>query len=123
MNIFFADFSLNSATFICIAEPGATVLSSAAKPPYTITLQHEEIVILSADESTKTAQWLQNSLLPKLKSWSAPASTTEGNKQRCIASHSLLNDAEEYVKLYNELKQKYGIEMVAVSVLERQPEH
>lgn len=110
---YFTDFHLISATFICIADPNTSVLSSAAKPPYKIALQNDEIVIIPQCDSTKAAHWLLNCLLPKLKSWSAP---NNGNKQRCIASHSLLDSVEEYIQLYNELKLKYGVDMVAVRI-------
>lgn len=63
-------------------------------------------------------QWLMHCLLPKFIKWwksflaeTCSGDTTEVTK---IESLSLIN-IEEYNQLYNDLKDKYGIDMVKVS--------
>lgn len=108
------DFIQTSATFICIPDPNSSNHCSAADPPFSVSFdQHQIAIHTDAATTTKAAHWLQNNLLPKLQSWSQPIGA--GTSQRSINSNSLLDCPEAYINLYNELKLKYGLDMVAVS--------
>lgn len=122
------DFDGLSATFICIpnaisnGESTANRFCSAAHlGTYRIGFADNTINTEFDDVNAEVAKhptvhWLQTGLLPKLKNWAARTDEVEQNAatQRSIESHCLLDDAEAYINLYNELKIKYGQEMVAV---------
>lgn len=88
---------------------------SGAEPPYAISLNDNKILVNSKGVSNSpNEQWLQYCLLPKFtKWWTSFADDTESSER--IESLSLIN-IEEYNQLYNELKDKYGIDMVKVSL-------
>lgn len=118
-SVFFLDFLLESATFVCISNANGDLSPcSAAQPSYCVRRQSQSIVIESSEEG-KHDIWLQDTLLPKLIRWASETRASgEGPHGYCLAvdSHSLI-DAEAYNVLYNQLKLKYGVQMV-----ERWPE-
>lgn len=116
------DFTTHTATFICAVDSTASNHCSAANPPYCIDFQHNQIALHSIGKGTeptpsKSVHWLQNTLLPKLRNWSTPVDDANDSQRTSIGTHRLLDSQEEYINLYNELKLKYGVDMV-----ERWPE-
>lgn len=85
---------------------------SAADPPFRIDFIENHITIHPDEANASNAKWLETVLTPKLRNWSAPVN--EDSRHRSIESNSLLSSQEAYIQLYNELKLKYGAEMVAV---------
>lgn len=73
----------------------------------------------SDEHFTRHRGWIKHSFLPKPTKWMT-SMTNENLQAKCefenIESLSLIN-LEDYIKLYNELKVKYGEHMVKVSAI------
>lgn len=71
----------------------------------------------SDEHFTRHHGWIKHRFLPKLTKWMT-SMANENPQAKCefenIESLSLIN-LEDYIKLYNELKVKYGEHMVKVS--------
>ncbi|KAH9635322.1 hypothetical protein HF086_017888 [Spodoptera exigua] len=80
---------------------------------YTIQLNTNYILLTAiSDENSKSFKWLSNTLLPQLIKWGTESeSSTKSNM--CNESLSLVSQTEYYEK-YNDLKVKYGKEMVKI---------
>lgn len=86
---------------------------------YKATLTSDNLISIEVigDESDKKVfTWIKHCLLPKLVKW-CDQEVSEENQGIVSNVQSLsLVDIEEYNDLYNELKMKYGLEMVKVSI-------
>lgn len=58
--------------------------------------------------------WLQNTLLPKLKNWSETFKIEDINAAEGKLHSLSLIDVEEYAKVYNDMKSRYAQSLVEV---------
>ncbi|KAJ8722521.1 hypothetical protein PYW07_003701 [Mythimna separata] len=81
---------------------------------YTIELKNSHIVLnANQDESSKSYNWLVNTLLPQLIKWGSETTNHKTKSKLCNESLSLVSQTKYYEK-YNDLKLKYGKEMVKI---------
>lgn len=85
---------------------------------YKITLTSDNsisIEVIDDDVDKRVFTWIKHCLLPKLVKWCNQ--DIEEDSQGLVSNVQSLSlvDIEEYNDLYNELKTKYGTEMVKVS--------
>lgn len=107
------DFTSRSASFIAV-----DVADGVSPFSYKVMLTSDNLISIEAigDElDKKVFTWMKHCLLPKLVRW-CDHELGEGSQGTVSSVQSLsLVDIEEYNDLYNELKVKYGLEMVKVS--------
>ncbi|XP_026329624.1 probable tRNA (uracil-O(2)-)-methyltransferase isoform X1 [Hyposmocoma kahamanoa] len=72
-----------------------------------------ESVYLFSEPSSKSYQWLKDTVLPHLIKWATENFENECHKQICNESLSLVS-IDKYYSKYNELKIKHGREMVKI---------
>lgn len=114
--LFHLDFRAKSITFVSIGD-----VHDVSPFSYTITLMGDNVISIEAiaDESDKKLfTWMEHCLLPKLVKWcdQEPFDHDGSGLVSNVQSLSLV-DIEEYNDLYNELKLKYGVEMVKVNMV------
>ncbi|XP_021184983.3 probable tRNA (uracil-O(2)-)-methyltransferase [Helicoverpa armigera] len=82
---------------------------------YCIFLSNNQITLRAkSDESSKSYKWLANTLLPQLIKWGTnPINDEAKTNVICSESLSLVSQTKYYEK-YNDLKIKYGKEMVKI---------
>ncbi|XP_075969849.1 putative tRNA (uracil-O(2)-)-methyltransferase [Anticarsia gemmatalis] len=79
---------------------------------YNILLNNNEVCLTAfTDESSKSYQWLINTVLPQFIKWGNETISTKSNI--CSESLTLVSKTGYYEK-YNDLKLKYGKEMVKI---------
>ncbi|XP_063531560.1 probable tRNA (uracil-O(2)-)-methyltransferase isoform X1 [Cydia strobilella] len=85
-------------------------------PNYSYSLQlNSNMILLKAncDLSSKSFQWLLNTVLPQFVKWGQECVNTKPNSQFCSQSLAFVS-IDKYYSRYNELKLKYGKEMVKI---------
>ncbi|CAG9114705.1 unnamed protein product [Plutella xylostella] len=88
-------------------------ISQTLSPDFSFSVQlKEKNIFLKAecDEDSKSFQWLSETVLPQLIKWGEETGGRDPNKQESL---SLVSN-ENYYRKYNELKTKYGKEMVKI---------
>lgn len=81
---------------------------------YTIQLNNSHILLTATtDENSKSFKWLSNTLLPQLIKWGTESKSHSTKSNMCNESLSLVSQTKYYEK-YNDLKVKYGKEMVKI---------
>lgn len=124
MQFTFPDYPHQKAAFVTLTGTEATslqksfyleLITQTDEPQLTATILNHSTE--SDEHFTRHRGWIKHSFLPKLTKWMT--SMTKQNLQtKCefenIESLSLIK-LEDYIKLYNGLKVKYGEHMVKVS--------
>lgn len=113
----FTDFESQSMSFVCLQDVENNLTPKFA---FSIQLEDRNLSIKCPDdpnqEDEKSSVWLKDVLFQRLLKWvdnNIQEATKSSNKGE-IASLSLINDLEQYNRLYSELKAKYGTEMVKI---------
>jgi hypothetical protein len=78
--------------------------------------EKSEIVLLISNDnraSISSVDWIKNQLFPKIIKW-AETAVIEDRSNRLITSSLNLVNIAKYNKLYQQLKKKYGLQMVQV---------
>lgn len=122
----FIDLRTNTTTFWCIGNglvKSNNSLCSQAEPPFSVQYLencNKFIVQSNADDVNSAANvpWLNTGFQPKFQKWfqnfiDETSDSKDSPAPEKLESISLI-DLEEYSKLYNELKNKYGLDMVKV---------
>ncbi|KAG4076749.1 hypothetical protein HA402_002036 [Bradysia odoriphaga] len=107
------DFSSKSASFVPVDTANGVSPFS-----FKVSLTSDNLIsveVIGDDESDKKVfVWIKHCLLPKLVKWCDQEESENGQGiVSNVPSLSLVN-IEEYNDLYNELKTKYGLEMVKI---------
>ncbi|KAJ6633080.1 putative tRNA (uracil-O(2)-)-methyltransferase [Pseudolycoriella hygida] len=106
------DFTSKSASFTTIdAADGVSPFS------YRVMLTSDNLIsieVIGDESNSKVCTWIKHCLLPKLVKWHDQelGADSQGMVSN-VESLSLVN-IEEYNDLYNQLKAKYGLEMVKI---------
>ncbi|KAM3963059.1 putative tRNA (uracil-O(2)-)-methyltransferase [Aphomia sociella] len=85
-------------------------------PHFTFTLQlsNDSVILKSiCDITSKSYQWLLNMVVPQFVKWGEDSSNGTQSKHICNDTLVLVSK-DKYYKKYNELKLKYGKEMVKI---------
>nr|XP_021184983.2 probable tRNA (uracil-O(2)-)-methyltransferase [Helicoverpa armigera] len=111
---------------VCLQKPKSTVTFYNVTPisleqkicpdfSYCIFLSNNQITLRAkSDETSKSYKWLANTLLPQLIKWGTnPINDEAKTNVICSESLSLVSQTKYYEK-YNDLKIKYGKEMVKI---------
>lgn len=81
---------------------------------YSLEIQDEKIILnAECDASSKSYKWLKFTLLPQFKKWTEQFQCNLEKQNFCTESLALVSN-DVYYKKYNELKIKYGKEMVKI---------
>lgn len=107
------DFTSKSASFITV-----DVADGVSPFSYKVMLTSDNLIsieVIGDELDKKVYTWIKHCLLPKLVKWCDQelGEECQGSVSNSVQSLSLV-DIEEYNDLYNELKMKYGLEMVKV---------
>lgn len=91
---------------------------SGAEPPYCVRLIDDGSICIeypvNAGESNNSS-WLEKCFHPRFVKWCLSFVDDDDEQNGSARTESLaLVDLEEYNQLYNELKEKYGLDMVKV---------
>lgn len=73
----------------------------------------QTMIIIILDCSSKSYQWLVDTVLPQFVKWGEE----DISKNKFCSDSLALICTEKYYKKYNELKLKYGKEMVEVNII------
>ncbi|XP_045491747.1 probable tRNA (uracil-O(2)-)-methyltransferase [Colias croceus] len=80
--------------------------------PYSFTLKNKKLVLKTYSGNSKSTLWLKDVVLKQIVKW---AEETDNDKSKSICTESLsLIDTEKYYVKYNDLKIKYGKELVKI---------
>lgn len=106
------DFSSKSASFMTVdVKDGVSPFS------YKVMLTNDNLIsieVIGEEPDNRVFTWIKHCLLPKLVKWcDQELGVDSQGLVSNVQSLSLVN-IEEYNDLYNELKVKYGLEMVKV---------
>lgn len=85
---------------------------------YKVMLTSDNLIsidVIGDEVDTKIFTWIKHCLLPKMVKWCDQELGEECQGFVSNVQSLSLVDIEEYNDLYNELKAKYGLEMVKVS--------
>lgn len=116
---FHSDLQNASTTFIAFGMVSDNHCSGA-EPPYTVRLIEGDVSVCIehpvAESVNTNSSWLDKCFLPRFRKWCTSfCGQEELNTSAVQRVESLtLIDLEKYNQLYNELKEKYGIDMVKV---------
>ncbi|KAJ0180691.1 hypothetical protein K1T71_004095 [Dendrolimus kikuchii] len=82
--------------------------------PYSLQLQDDIILLCASCDATSSSYiWLKNTLVPQFLKWSEQSESSVARQSFCTESLVLVSK-EDYYKKYNELKLKYGKDMVKI---------
>ncbi|XP_032513378.2 probable tRNA (uracil-O(2)-)-methyltransferase isoform X1 [Danaus plexippus] len=100
----------NSATFIDITP---TELKQILCPTFPYTFCNEnDIILRSSDTDSKSYMWLKETVLPQVIKWSNEL-INDNARNFCNESLALVSNDKYYLK-YNDLKLKYGKNLVKI---------
>ncbi|CAG4912021.1 unnamed protein product [Colias eurytheme] len=80
--------------------------------PYSFSLKNKKLVLKTYSGNSKSTLWLKDVVLKQIVKW-AEETDNDKSKSMCTESLSLIDTDKYYVK-YNDLKIKYGKELVKI---------
>ncbi|XP_037869187.1 probable tRNA (uracil-O(2)-)-methyltransferase isoform X2 [Bombyx mori] len=95
--------------------PSEVIQNTTPSFTYGIHVENDMIVLNAHcdDENSKSYMWLKNKLLPQFIKWTTETESNNGKKKICTASLTLVSSSK-YFEKYNELKLKYGKDLVKI---------